>query len=268
MGDVSSQIISMWLIHQLEGSQWESLPTLIEKTLKVRLPNRNDDSLADMTEEHLPYVANILRNILEDERITGMAPRFELDEEDPPYIRSIVSNASTTILKKLRAIKPEEFEFICAELLKSLGAVASSNGGSDDGGIDFIGFDLLVHKDIKNMPITSKFLILGQAKRYNNKNSVTLNELRQFVGSCKAKVKEYIIQGKVGPLTPIIYAFWTTSEFDPKARDYAHQMGIWFMDGYSFSCHIEQFSIPIPIPHLEETMKSESLENSINAEGL
>ncbi|EME1740598.1 restriction endonuclease [Cronobacter sakazakii] len=246
MGDVSSQVISSWLVEHLTDKSWQSILDITISVLKSKLRHKSEDEIADLTEEHLPYVINILRDMLEKERVTGVAPRFELDEEDPPYIRSIVSPTSLKILKRLRKLTPSEFEVICADLLKSLGANATPSGGSDDGGIDFVGFDLLIHKDLKNMPANSKFLILGQAKRYKDNNNVTLNELRQFVGSCKAKKNDYMVQGKIGPLTPIIYAFWTTSNFDSKARDYAHQMGLWFMDGYSISCHIESFSIALP----------------------
>ncbi|MEB7932062.1 restriction endonuclease [Enterobacter quasiroggenkampii] len=245
MGGVSSQVLAEWVVADLQGNEWEAFPISLERSVKKHMGNKSDDEIADIVEEHTRYVIDILRDIVESERVSGIMSKFELDEEEPPYIRSVITGSTALILENIRRSDPIVFEKICAEIVKSIGATATSIGGSDDGGIDFIGVDLNIHSGIKSMPAMSKFMILGQAKRYKKSNSVSLNELRQFVGSCKAKTRELIVQGKLGPMTPVIYAFWTTSSFDQKASDYAHNMGLWYMDGYSISCHIDSLGISL-----------------------
>lgn len=245
MGSPSSQIMMKWLLDHISGSNWHSLPSLLSEILTIRLAI-NMDQAAELAEQNIQFIAGHLRDELEKNHNSGCPPLFELDEEDPPYIRSIKQESTQEIFNKLKKIPPEQFEEICSKILSAIGAKSINNAGTDDGGIDFIGLELIPNNYNTHMPINSKILILGQAKRYKQNNSVTTNELRQFVGACKAKVREFTISGKIGPLTPIIYAFWTTSYFDPKALDYAHQMGIWFMDGYSIADHLEKIGLHLP----------------------
>ncbi|MNC75609.1 hypothetical protein D3C75_1271730 [compost metagenome] len=69
--------------------------------------------------------------------------------------------------------------------------------------------------------------------------------MRQFVGSCKAKINDLKRSGKIGPFTPIMCAFWTTSNFSAEAVSYAKQIGVWYMDGISIAKTIRTFEINI-----------------------
>ncbi len=70
-------------------------------------------------------------------------------------------------------------------------------------------------------------------------------ELREFVGGGILKLQEYRERRIWNPLTPIVFAFWTTSDFHKSAKDYARNIGIWFMNGWSFARYVRELGINI-----------------------
>jgi hypothetical protein len=60
-----------------------------------------------------------------------------------------------------------------------------------------------------------------------------------------------MMQEKLGPLTPVVFAFWTTSDFDPNAKRFARDVGLWYMDGLTLASYVsglglENYLISLP----------------------
>ena len=49
--------------------------------------------------------------------------------------------------------------------------------------------------------------------------------------------------GQIGPLAPVPFAFWTTSDFDPNAKKFAHATGVWYMDGDTLANYVKYLSL-------------------------
>lgn len=200
------------------------------------------DIASEWAETELDYVVDHLREIGESDR-RGGTRRFEIDEESPPYIRSLIQPAQFELRRALQNVPSDEFESICSQIVNHFGGSAIVTGGTDDGGIDFLSLNITLHQDAINVPITSKIVVIGQAKRHQNSNPVKLNEMKKFVGSCKARVNELIKNGTIGSLTPVVCAFWTTSSFTPEASEYGNNLGLWYMDGLSIANFVKRLNI-------------------------
>ena len=95
----------------------------------------------------------------------------ELIEEG---FNSINASLAQDLLQNLRNMDPYKFEEVVAELLSAMGyGISQVTKKSNDGGID--GF---VNQDKLGLD-----KILFQTKRYNEDNSVTAREVRDFVGT-------------------------------------------------------------------------------------
>lgn len=110
MGGVSSQVLAEWVVADLQGNEWEAFPISLERSVKKHMGNKSDDEIADIVEEHTRYVIDILRDIVESERVSGIMSKFELDEEEPPYIRSVITGSTALILENIRRSDPIVFE--------------------------------------------------------------------------------------------------------------------------------------------------------------
>lgn len=64
--------------------------------------------------------------------------------------------------------------------------------------------------------------------------------LREFVGASTLKRHLLRLEKRLSALTPVLLAFWTTSDFDPNARLYARNTGIWLMDGETISTYVRR----------------------------
>jgi restriction endonuclease Mrr len=239
----SSQAMAVKLIETLNEQGYVSTRDKLIEVIKIEF-RQTDDIASEWAEEQLEYVVEHLRKIYESDKTCGIS-RFEIDEESPPYIRSLNKPAQFQRRQQLQKMLPSEFENICSQIVNHFGGVASLTGGSDDGGIDFSSLHITLHQDAVNVPITSKIILIGQAKRHRNSNPVKLNELKKFVGSCKARINEFIKNGTIGPLTPVVCAFWTTSSFTTEASQYGNSLGLWYMDGLSIAKFVERLNIRI-----------------------
>ncbi|MEB6605326.1 MULTISPECIES: restriction endonuclease [Aeromonas] len=246
MANIPSQVIKGWLIARLNNTDWISLIEVLIAVIRVEARGLSTEEIAEIAEDHMPHISQLLREQLEAERLSQVPSVFELDEESPPYIRSLISDEIRRLSRDICSIAPDRFEIICQEIVSKIGGVSNQHiGGANDGGIDFIGYDIVPDQGYTYIPQSSKIVILGQAKRYARSHNVNLNEMRQFVGSCKAKINDLKRSGKIGPFTPIMCAFWTTSNFSAEAVNYARQIGVWYMDGISIAKAIRTFEINI-----------------------
>lgn len=67
------------------------------------------------------------------------------------------------------------------------------------------------------------------------------------------KVNDHHERSDFGVLSPVIYAFWTTSDFNEGAREYSKAMGIWTMDGITLSTYINELGIEEDVERIFNT---------------
>jgi restriction endonuclease Mrr len=238
----SSQIAASWVKAEIVSVDWVALTDLCFVTIRKFWSGRSENEIWDYVEQNIGYVAEHLREEVANCHIDGSARKFEIDDEQPPYVRAIGTETSP-LLKHLRSIDPFKVEEICADILKALGAEAKVTQRTADGGVDFIATNLHFVPNNLTIPTACKAAIIGQTKRYKVGNVITERQMREFVGS--GILKKHILQneGKIGPLTPILFAFWTTSDFEPNAKKYAREVGLWFMDGHTLATYIQSLQM-------------------------
>ena len=232
----SSQDIAKWVEKYIDGSEWQSLDVVISKSISKALPKVSIEKVADLTEEHLLHVDSILRNLrvilIED----GGIPSFELDEKDR-YIRRI-NQDNTELASKLRSIDPFYFEEVCTLILEKLGAKAETTSKTNDGGVDFYALEMTTYAATYPLPKSATLAVVGQAKRYSLDHEVTETEIRKFIGGAVLIVDQFRKEGKINVLSPVVYAFWTTSNLHIHAREYSQKMGVWHLNGMALAEYI------------------------------
>lgn len=224
----SSQDIAKWVeTYLVTDGSWIRLEDAVNCALEKAIPSASIEKRTDLAEEHLSYVDDILRNkralLIQD----GGVPSYELDDNDP-YIRRI-NQGHVCIANKLRHIDPLYFEVVCKRILEKLGATAENTQKTCDGGVDFFALDLMTYSANYPLPRTAALTVIGQAKRYAEKNDITETEIRKFIGGAILKLDELRKQGKVGVLSPVVFAFWTTSDLHVHAKEFLEKwaFGIW-----------------------------------------
>lgn len=239
---LSSAIVTRWVLETFKSPDWKSLQEVVKDAIRLNTP-MGEDLVSENAENLVLFVAQELFNLLQSDEDHGRVSIFELDEESPPYIKCTVPASTYEVLRRLKDMTPTEFESVCANLLNALGAQSQQQGGSQDGGIDFIGYGLCLNPALDSMPSKSKLVVLGQAKRYASSNSVKLNEVRQFVGAAKKKHNDLIVSERISALSPVVYALWTTSVFDRPASEYGLGLGLWLIDSLQLASYVERFSL-------------------------
>jgi restriction endonuclease Mrr len=245
MANLSSQIIAQWAIESLESEDWILLPELCVDGIK-RQNKFSESDIEESVERELNYIADILRNKAANAKENGEIVVYEIDDEEPPYIKKLGETYSN-LLNTIQEMESGKFECLCADVLKLLGWQESGCiGGTQDDGVDFYAFDF-PDTQLLNLPMPSscKVLVIGQAKRYKKGNDVSETEIRKFVGGALKKLNDFRKSGKVGTLTPVIFAFWTSSDFQDSAKEYAKAMGIWFMNGRTLVEYLNKLGLNV-----------------------
>lgn len=237
----STQIIAAWIKDGAKNTEWAPLAEVAFQVLRKRLTKHSDDDIWERIEEGLPYVAEILRNEAADCAMDGVPAHFQIDSEQPPYFKAIPGDPD--LLEKLRKIDPFKVEEICSKILEKLGATANITPTTGDGGVDFIATNIDIVPSGLGIPAVCKAVVIGQTKRYKETNVIRETSLREFVGSGVWKRHRLRLDNRISPLAPVILAFWTTSSFDPSAKRYAREMGIWYMEGNTLSAYIAQLGL-------------------------
>lgn len=232
----SSQEIAKWVETYIENPDWQTLNTAISESISKALPKAPIEVVSDLTDEHLSYVDTILRNrraiLIED----GGIPSFDLDENDQ-YIRRI-NQCHADIAAKLRLIDPYYFEVVCKRILEKLGAIAENTQKTYDGGVDFFALEMTSYSAGYPLPKSAALAVVGQAKRYAADHEVTETEIRKFIGGAVLKIDELRKQGKINVLSPVVYAFWTTSDLHVHAKEFSRKMGVWHLDGMALAEYV------------------------------
>lgn len=241
MGTPSTQIIAIWVKEALTLESWVSLRDLALDTLRAKWKVDDFDILAFL-EDKLSYIAEHLRDDLATCLEEGRVQEFEIDTDSPPYIRRIAER-DRELLAKLRRIDPFDFEVVCARILEALGANSKVTQKSYDGGVDFLATSLKLVPSRLPMPASCHSVVIGQAKRYQEGSAISETRLREFIGASLLKKHNLAQQTKIGPLVPTLFAFWTTSDLDSNARTFAKNIGIWYMDGQTFSAYVNALEL-------------------------
>ncbi|MBF0339074.1 MAG: restriction endonuclease [Nitrospirae bacterium] len=225
--DPQPHTIASWILCEADNTEFKLIDDVTIKIIASHLTNKTQTELEDIEEQHRDKVIQSLKDIHAENLIDGIQPIFEIIEEgNSTYIKVFPQNEVKLLLKQLTDITPEQFERFCVHLLETIGAKpVKHNGGKDDGGVDFVGHNIPVGANLINAPTNSKVIVIGQAKT----NKVTETEIRKFVGGAIREIHEK--KSNIGALTPVIYAFWTTSDFHTSAIRYARALGIWYLNG-------------------------------------
>jgi Restriction endonuclease len=253
MGVPSTQIMSVWIKDGANNTEWAPLEEVAFTVLRAKLTKHSDEEISELIEEKLSYIAEALRNDAAELHADGMPARFAIDEEASPYFKAFPTD--TALLEKLRRIDPFKVEDLCAAILAKLGGVARATERTGDGGVDFVATDLDIMPSGFGIPAVCRATVIGQTKRYKETNVIKETSLREFVGAGVWKRHRLRLDSGISPLAPVILAYWTTSNFEPNAKRYAREMGLWYMDGHTLAAYIDKlelsefvFGLPDEVP--------------------
>ncbi len=242
MSKPSTQVVAYWVKATVTVTDWRPLRDTCVEAVTSRWTGKGQAEVEDFVDEKLSHIAEHLREEAAQSRSDGADSRFEIDDESPPYIKAIDSYASK-VLDRLRIIDPLEVERLCAKILTKLGANSQRTEGSADGGVDFTATNLNIVPGALRVPDACKALVIGQTKRYKDGNLISETRVREFIGAAVMRRHLLTREGNIGPLSPIIFAFWTTSDFEPNAKKFARESGLWFMDGFTFANYINELGL-------------------------
>ena len=241
MGVPSTQAAAGWIVAELDSLEWIPLPEAIDFVIRKRMVNASDLQISEYIEEKAGYIERHIRESEDEAFQHGTVFNLEIDNEVPPYVRK-TSLPANAVLEKLKKIDPFVFEEVCSRILTALGCESEVTQTSNDGGIDFIARGLDILPDGINCPAYCRASIIGQAKRYSD-NLIAEKALREFVGASLLQRHKLRVGRKIGPLSPVILAFWTTSNFGPTTKNFAAQVGVWMMDGPTISKYLEDLQL-------------------------
>jgi|ERR1700733_3583313 len=226
-----------WLLKLAENSELRPLEGLIVETLGKKKPELSLESRSDWAEEQLGAIAEQLVAAREQQRAEGIEPTFELSfDAGTPYFKILPSDAFK-FRDALFSIRDNEFVDFCVSLLNSLGAESKNLDCTGDGGVDFVGRNLPVSRTQGEALNKARLLVIGQAKHYKEDLLVTEPEMRDFVGGGLRRFSDYsdtfVHRGPF--LSPVVFAFWTTGDFNSPAKSYSQSLGIWTLNGIALS---------------------------------
>jgi restriction endonuclease Mrr len=235
MAELPPSIIAEWISEEIRNSEFILLRRVLEQVLNDNSVTKSEEETAELAEKLESIVLNKLREKQEEQLDKGIEPTFELDVSiGDTYIKSTNLIAKKT-LGKLKRLSPLEFEDFCVLILSSLGASALRVGGTNDDGIDFIGYELPTSKFITPALNLSKPIVLGQAKRYPDRK-IDVHDVRSFLGAALVKLDEIRREkSRYGLHAPAIFAFWTTSNFTDSALKFSSKSGIWILGGLALA---------------------------------
>ena len=233
MAAITPETIALWLSRDASNSTFRPLIDVTVEVLGLRMPTKSLEDRAEIAESLLPRIISSLDRLSTESLEDGVEPTFKLSlDESTSYLKSVEGPASR-FLQVLLGTDPEDFEGFCAKVLNSMGGLAAVTGRSGDGGVDFVARDLSFSADRGPAPAGARVLVIGQAKRYSRENLVSENDLRCFVGGALRRAADPgdVVTYRRAHLAPLVFAFWTTSDYHPSAKSYARAMGLWYLNG-------------------------------------
>ncbi|MHB8087129.1 MAG: restriction endonuclease [Anaerolineaceae bacterium] len=228
--------VSRWISEEIQETTFIPLKESIEKVVHKHIAPWSIEQISEYAEKYENEVFDCLGRITDELQKNGIETSFILDgEPGTAYIKG-ESVIFPQILSMIKEKTPKEFEEFCAEILERIGAKTQAIGKTGDGGVDFVATEF----PVTNIPIISLKacypMVIGQAKRYKDDNFVSLPEVRSFIGGALIKQDELKREySRYGILSPVVYAFWTTSNFNAEAQNYSNQVGIWYLNGMALA---------------------------------
>lgn len=233
MGALKPQFVANLIVETGSNFEFRKLEDVAFEVIKNKVRALSDEQVWDFVEQHKKFIATELFLKENEGALDGISLNFDLVEEDSDYYIKFVETPEINLLRRLQVDTPENFERFCSKILEKLGGKSQVSGGPNDGGIDFLAFDLRLNNLPSDSTKGSRIFVIGQAKRYIDGNHVREKELREFVGSSIKKIDELkkTRSEQFGIFQPTILAFWTTSDFHINAKNYAKELGIWHLNG-------------------------------------
>lgn len=233
MADPKADVVSNWICEEGSNLEYRPIRSLILDAISARVATKSQEERAELAENLENEVLNELSITFEQNLADGVTPRFLLSSEQGTHYIKFLSQPELALLDELRAGTPTEFEHFCKLILEKIGAVAMVEGGPADGGVDFVAYDIRLGNFEGPSPKGARAGLIGQAKKYRADHPVSEHELRAFVGS--ATRRSFLLRrdypSNIGITQPMVYAFWTTSDFNRSAKDFAREMGLWYLNG-------------------------------------
>jgi hypothetical protein len=232
MSELSSQVIANWVLnYNFLGSC--RLQEVIFKALKQNISKWSDEKLYEEVEKHEKYVFQLLGEKYNEFESEGINPPFKIEEDGGSCFYAGFPIKENPILDKIISEDSKKFEVLCKNILERLGASSEVTGGTDDGGVDFIGYGLPVGAIKFETRIANRLLVIGQAKKCQRGKTISEKQLRAFVGAAIKRRYDLLVEKKYDTkyIQPTVYAFWTTSDFHPDAQIYAKTVGLWALNG-------------------------------------
>jgi restriction endonuclease Mrr len=240
-------IIAKWVAEEITEATYVDLRSTIDSTLRSHMTEYSKEQIEELTEILERDVFSELGVVANQSIESGVEPTFVLEGvPGSAYIKAHNIEA-LSILTRIRSISPSEFEQICADILKALGATSRRVGRSGDGGVDFIATDLPVSPECRIALRACHPIVIGQAKRYKEDDLVTVTDMRSFLGGALLKADELKrTDDRFGLYSPVSFAFWTTSDFNKPAREFAKLAGLWRLGGLALAQLILHLKLTIP----------------------
>jgi restriction endonuclease Mrr len=223
--------IAMSLAQEFTSESFVSLQIAVASHVSTKIVSMSVEEAADFAEQNLPVILAHLNEIRSELTDDGVEPTFEIEGDiGDAYIRG-ASSAAKDFRMQMLEMDPMAFEDLCKRILIAIGAREGARlGKSADGGVDFVARDLHL---VIPASVGARIHIVGQAKRYALSHPVKETELRDFVGGAIRRLSDpddlEVYRPEV--LAPVIFAFWTTSEFNSSALAYAKAVGLWHLNG-------------------------------------
>lgn len=236
MAKPSSQTAAGWVKDTLRDREWLSLREILITAVTEKWTRHSTEEIAEFVEENLPYVAEHLRDESAQAIHDGAVCPYEIDNEDDPYVKFHAQDDGSLLLK-LKRICPFDFEEVCSKLINAIGANSRVTSKTRDGGVDFIAVGLDILPADLNCPLHCRASVIGQAKRFDNR-LIAEKSLREFVGASLLHRNDLRVRQSISPLSPVLLAFWTTSNFEPNTKIFARKAGVWLMDGHTLSTYL------------------------------
>ncbi|WP_161554827.1 restriction endonuclease [Ereboglobus luteus] len=233
VGKLNPDIVAQWVEQDCQQTDYLPVRDVLAISLRNRIPNLSEEQASEYSEELTQEVCKSLESRIYQYAQDGIIAPFKIDsDEGANYIKSS-STVESDLLLELRKRSSEIFELFCKVILSKLYAEAFVVGGSHDGGVDFYAIGLPWDNLTNPMPPSSKALVIGQSKRYKKNNTVGECEIREFIGGAINQADELRRKhpDRVGLLTPLLLAFWTTGDFSVSAKKYARKLGLWYLNG-------------------------------------
>lgn len=246
MATIGPETIALWLSRDASNSTFRPLIDVTIEVLGLRMPSKSLEDRAEIAELLLPRIISSLERISTESLEDGVEPTFKLSlDERTSYLKTVESPASR-FLQVLLGKNSQDFEAFCVEVLNSMGGSGTVTGRSGDGGVDFVARDLSFSADKGPAPAGARVLVVGQAKRYSRDNLISENDLRCFVGGALRRAADPgdILTYRRAHLAPLVFAFWTTSDYHPSAKSYARAMGLWYLNGIGLAQLAMRLGVP------------------------